>query len=777
MSDYNSAYAYVAALTGRDPDTVSMSFRAIHDTDDAVPAQKFEGTIAQLWSTLCSWNDNGYGIFANINEMDGQGHLLVNVRSIRAHIIDLDNVSAQQNYELACKSQPAPAFAVQSSPGRYHVYWLVQSYRDNDYYQTIQRKLRQVFDGDRSVIDPTRVLRLPGTHNHKRGTADLVTCWSLSGFGTWHPVTDLADALAHVNVIETGHGGRKPIGDPSMAAPSLDYIVKALSFLDPNLMDRAEWISTTAAIKQAAWSLGDPNTILKIWSDWCAQYDADNVGENHKQWNSIKETEIGWNYLRRKIPALQASILFTDSPHTMTTDQTGQGTPGGAVPPMPVTDAPNDDDYVSEFMDIVEQRQFFRDCVFITSLGAMLVANGRFLNSSQFNGAMGGKNFILNGNGKTTNEAWQAATRCTLHQVPKVDHTRFIPHMAHRELVTDDLGRSGINMYRPAIIKRAQGDASRFIWHMQQLLPDPKDLKMVMDFLAHNAKFPGFKIPWAPVIQSTEGAGKGLLKAAMTNVMGRSYVYFPNAKELTHSGSQFNAWMRHKLFILADEIKVDDRRDLIEVLKPMISEELIEIQGKGADQGLEDNFGNWMFFTNWRDAIPINRNGRRFAILYSALQTNDDLIQRQMGEHYFKELYRWIKNEGGPIVSDYLLNYPIEYGEIPMRAPDTSSTAAAIEMSRSPLERLIMDCVDEKLPGFIGGWVSVQSVIKRAKAQGTTRTITPQTVQTVLEQLGYIANGRAARAYMQEDREVRSYLYRIGGVGDVNEFGRLQGWE
>ena len=63
----------------------------------------------------------------------------------------------------------------------------------------------------------------------------------------------------------------------------------------------------------------------------------------------------------------------------------------------------------------------------------------------------------------------------------------------------------------------------------------------------------------------------------MTHAIGNHYTYAPNAKELGSSGSKFNGWMERKLLLIADEIKTDDRRDLIEILKPMISEETLEI--------------------------------------------------------------------------------------------------------------------------------------------------------------------------------------------------------
>lgn len=777
MSDYAQAYAYIAALTGQAPEQARVSFRAIHDTRQDVPAYSYDGTLPELWNTLCSYQQHGYGIFVNINELDGNGRELHNVRSIRAQCVDLDKLDATQQAEAATAWTPAPSFGVNSSPGKFHIYWLVNPYAGNDFYNTLQRKLRQLFNGDKNVIDPTRVLRLPGTFNLKRDVPHLVTCWGISN--ARYDVAALASATQHVNVIE-GNGGRHELGDPSLAAPSIEWVQKALDLIDPNLLDRGEWIAVTAGIKQCAWSLADPDAIYTMWTAWCARYEANDVAENHKQWNSIRNSELGWQSLRRRVPALMAITLFGAPQAVEPIVQPGPvgNTPivGSPVPPMP--EPQQQHSYPSEYLDIFEQQEYFKDCVYVVNLGEILAPNGRFLDASQFNASYGGKKFVLGSDGKVTDEAWKAATRCTLWQLPKVDHIRFLPDTPYRTVITDDLGRPGVNVYKPAIIKTMEGDVSPFLWHIAALLPNVVDQRILIDYLAHNVKYPGHKIPWAPVIQSTEGAGKGVIKLIMRNAIGRSYTYYPKASELAESGAKFNAWLRNRLFILVDEIRVDERRELIEVLKPLISEEETEIQAKGVDQAIEDNFSNWCFFTNWKDAVPITKRSRRFAVMYSPLQSVQDLLDRQMGDQYFTRLYEWLKADGAAIVTNYLMQYPIERGSLPGRAPDTSSTAEAIEMSRSPIERAILEAVGEGVQGFRGGWVSVTSAIKRIKSLGiTARSVTPQTVQTVLETMGYVSCGRAHRPYFAEDREIRPILYHWAGPGDVQAFGPLQGWE
>jgi hypothetical protein len=777
VQDYNQASAFINALTGNQAETAIVDWRAIHDQNKAIPAIPFRDTLANSWSSIVHYNTQGYGIFATIAEMDGRGRELVNVQSIRAHYVDLDNLSAQQNYERAAVWFPAPSFAVQSSPGRYHVYWPVVAYAGNDRFQLTQRKLKQFFDGDKSIIDATRVMRLPGTL-HCKGEPHLVTCWSLPGYGYVTPPEALEAVLAPVNVIDGG-GGRHDLGEPSLAAPSLDWLRFALKLLDPNDLDRGEWISTTAAIKQAGWTLiQQEQELFDIWAEWCSRYTGNDQGENLKQWSSIRQTEVGWASIKRRVPSLIAyqTLMVPTTQPIAAPAMPGEAAPATNAPAAPPMPAPPELDCSGEMLTHMEQQQWFKGCVFVGNFGKILTPEGRLTNATQFNGTFGGKKFIIDGTGKITNEAWQAATRSTLWTVPKVDHIRFLPSRGHMEIVTDALERKGVNIYKPIKVDARPGDPSPFLNHFAAILPVDSDRKTLFDYIAHNARFPGHKIPWSPLVQSGEGAGKGALKRVIKHVMGGPYVHFPNAKEMVESGSKFNAWMRAKLFILCDEIKVDERRDMIEVLKPMISEEEIEIQGKGVDQDKEDNYSNWAFFSNFKDAIPVNKNGRRFAIFYSAIQSVDDLLARGMNEAYFNAFYAWLDNGGKEIVAHWLLNYPIEKGAIPMRAPLTSSSSAALRYSRGPIEQMVLDAVEDGLPGFRGGWVSAAAVATRLKATGH-KSVSSKTIGAILEALQFHEIGRSPRAYFQEDVSNRSQLFNVDRAANVAEYGRLQGYE
>ena len=747
--DFNQASAFVNALGGG-----VFDWRCIHDQNKAIPAIPFRGTLEKCWQTICSYNNAGYGCFVTVNQLDGVGRDLANVQSVRAHFIDLDNLSAMQNLQRAGDWYPAPALMVQSSPNKAHVYWPVQPYLDNDRFMLVQRKLAQFFDGDKSIIDATRVMRLPGTL-HQKGAPVLVTCSTLAGQGYINPPEMLEAALACVNVIQQ-IGQRKPLGDPELAAPSVEWLQFALNNLDPNTLDRDEWISFSAAFKQAGWLLTNQDTLFRMWCDWCAQYEYNDQGENQKQWNSVKDTQVGWKSITYKIPALLAHLKLADKPRPENT----------TAPPMPPVDQPTpiapppNLDGKGELLTDMEQREYFVGCVLIGPKNRIMNKHGTMYDTGSFNSMFGGKKFIIDEHAKVTDEAWKAVTRSTLWTIPKVDGTRFLPREKPGRIITDNAGQTAVNTYFPVTIPHKQGDVTPFLNHLSLILPVESDREILLDYLAHNVKYPGYKIYWSPLLQSAEGVGKNVFKDILRYAIDKRYFYQPKAKQLNESGAKFNGWMEGKLFFLVDEIRTDEKRDMVETLKPFITETELEIEGKGSNQVMGDTPANWMFFSNHKDAIPINKNGRRWAIFYSALQTADDLLVREMNDAYFNALYNWLGGDengghrtGLQYVTNYLMNRPVTCKGLSVRAPRTSSFDEALVESRGWLEQMIMEAVEGGAHGFRSGWISTKAL--NSVLSDNRKNVAPKTLAKALADLGFFKIGRSKLS--GEDRD--SYLW------------------
>lgn len=755
MTDQTAAF--IQALTGS-PDTI-CEFRVIDDRETGELAKNLRGTLAEMLPTLHAYNQQGWGVFIAVNQLDGRGFKLPNVQSIRAHVVDLDNpLNSHDGYQRACNSPTPPHIAVQSSAQKYHLYWLTEPYAGNDFYTVQQKKLLQLYNGDESITDATRVLRLPGFY-HCKGEPQMVTCWQTHN-GPRYNAQQIADSLAGINVVERVNA-RSPLGDPEKAAPDLNWLFMALDLIDPCELIRDEWLPTTAAFKQSGWNHTDEQTLLDKWLAWCARYPKNNLRENMKMWNSIHNSQSGWGRFKR-LTHVAIYMGNSDTPPKPELFENAKKAAAELPEPARVSSRPQ----LPDILDITGKRVWFEGCYFVNTEGRIFTNHARFMNQTQFNGAYGGKEFCLKEAGsKVTNKPWEAALFSIDWQIPKVDHTRFLPSEPATCIVQDELGRDGLNVYVKPIVRSRQGDVSKWFTFLSRILSSPSDVEILDDYLAHCIKYPGHKIPWAVLLQSAEGIGKQMIASVLKYCIGETYTYEPKAEELVSGASRFNAWMKEKTFIVVDEIRVGDRRDLLEGLKKIITDKRIAVEGKGVDQKMEDNVANWLFFSNYKDAIPVSENQRRYCVFYSDLQSARAIAAAGMDKDFFDGMYEWLENQGGyEALAYYYLNHAIEKGSLSHRAPKTSSYDEVIRIGRSPLDVLLDERISSGERGFRGGYISWPMLMK-AVDTSSMRSRPPEfAIEQVLETKGFVKLGYTAAPIGGEDMSRPSLIYGLNGL-------------
>jgi hypothetical protein len=142
-------------------DTVEHTFQVFDDDsdrDDKSLAKIRHGTLTQHADFLrrCN-NDLGCGVFVTVNETDGKGRKAENIIRVRAVYTDLDGAPL----EPVMRGRVKPHIVVESSPQRWHCYWLVAGMPLED-FSAVQLAIIERFNSDRSVHDLPRVMRLPG---------------------------------------------------------------------------------------------------------------------------------------------------------------------------------------------------------------------------------------------------------------------------------------------------------------------------------------------------------------------------------------------------------------------------------------------------------------------------------------------------------------------------------------------------------------------------------------------------------------------------------------
>lgn len=158
--DLKQARDFLALLAGDD----AVTFQTFDDGATKNPrlARILHGNLEEHGATLASLNAQGAGVFAMVNRGDGLGRKAANVTDIRALFVDLDGAPLEP--VLACGLDPH--IVIESSPARYHAYWLANDCQ-LDRFTPLQAAIATKFNGDRVVKDLPRVMRLPGFWHQK----------------------------------------------------------------------------------------------------------------------------------------------------------------------------------------------------------------------------------------------------------------------------------------------------------------------------------------------------------------------------------------------------------------------------------------------------------------------------------------------------------------------------------------------------------------------------------------------------------------------------------
>lgn len=423
------------------------------------------------------------------------------------------------------------------------------------------------------------------------------------------------------------------------------------------------------------------------------------------------------------------------------------------------------------YLTITEMQNHFAGCVYVRDLHRVMIPGGKMLKPEQFNAVYGGHMFQMQPDGtKPTAKAFEAFTENRAHIFPKVDRPVFDPRHPGGSILGD-----GVNTYFPADVTMAPGDVTPFTDLLAKLLPDSHDRAILINYMAAVVQYPGVKFQWAPVLQGCEGNGKTLVFSTVAHAVGHQYTHSPKANKL---GAQFNAYLEGKLFVLVEEVHMRGRADILDALKTLITNIDLEIEGKGNDQRMIKFYGNWGFCTNYRDAILKSRGDRRYAVLFTAQQDVDHLVRDGMNGDYFPNLYNWLRQGGGyAAVAHWLKNFPIDPTLDPAgschRAPETSSTVAAIAAATGSIEREVLEACDDHTRGFRGGWVSAWALDKLLRDRnmkiGRTR------IEEMMQELGFKVWGRAPRPVVEEDGKCSMIYCRVPG-GSFEDFMKAQSY-
>lgn len=329
------------------------------------------------------------------------------------------------------------------------------------------------------------------------------------------------------------------------------------------------------------------------------------------------------------------------------------------------------------------------------------------------------------------------------YQIDTVVDTMFWPGAG---LTFESDGKRMLNSYRdsgtkPCDVMDADGQSvvDLFMAHVRFTLGDVDEQRLLIDFLAWVVQNPGHKINWALLLQGAQGVGKSYFGVVMMLVLGEMA---RNIEPSALSG-RFTAWAHGATLVIVEEIRVvsESRYEIIDRLKPFIANATVPIEEKGRDHRTVPNFTSYLMFTNHKDALPLEQGDRRYAPLFSRVQTEEQLFSELGGVsgagNYFTHLFDE-SNRRPDALSKFLHDWQINPTfNAKGRAPHTRAREAMVSLAVSPERSMVEEAIDKYFCDVINDQILDVTWLNRMAAGEGDEMPKNRTLTAILLEMGY----------------------------------------
>lgn len=341
--------------------------------------------------------------------------------------------------------------------------------------------------------------------------------------------------------------------------------------------------------------------------------------------------------------------------------------------------------------DIKSVPRWLEDWVFLTADDKFYnLRSQSLMTHSAFNSAysrfMLTKKDVLEG--RAHPEQLPSGVALNIHHIQTVERCRYMPGMD--EVFTMN-GVPFANTYSDRNVPDVPDELSRtdrrnierVKAHFTHLFPDERESRIFLDYIAYIVQNPGKRPNWAVLLQGTEGDGKTFFGVLLGAVLGAENVRMLNAKTVQ---GDFNGWAEGQQVVFVEEIRLHghNRYDVLNQIKPLITNDVIEIHRKGVDPYNVPNMSAYILATNYKDALPLTENDSRYFVLFSQFQTKAALDAfNKRNPTYYEDLYRAIDDSAGAL-RGWLLEHELGPDfSATKRAPDSRAKGYMAMMTKS----------------------------------------------------------------------------------------------
>lgn len=197
-----------------------------------------------------------------------------------------------------------------------------------------------------------------------------------------------------------------------------------------------------------------------------------------------------------------------------------------------------------------------------------------------------------------------------------------------------------------------------------------------MNWMARAVQHPDSPGEVAVILRGRMGTGKSFVIKAFGSLWGRHFLQVSDPKHLVGS---FNSHLRDCVVLFGDEAFYAGDKKHESILKTMVTEETIMIEGKGVDAEAAPNFVHLMMASNSDWVVPAGGDERRFFVL----DVGDEKIQDKT---YFKSIRKELDNGGREAFLHLLMTRDLSEFDV-RHFPKTAALQEQKVLSMSPEEQ------------------------------------------------------------------------------------------
>jgi hypothetical protein len=240
-----------------------------------------------------------------------------------------------------------------------------------------------------------------------------------------------------------------------------------------------------------------------------------------------------------------------------------------------------------------------------------------------------------------------------------------------------------LNLWRGFGIEPRPGNWSRMQEHIFSVLAggDQSSAEYIMNWAAWAVKNPDQPAEVALVFKGGQGTGKSTFGRAMRSLFGQHGLQVVTPSQFA---GRFNAHMRDVCLLFADEAVRADDRSARGILKALLTERNLPMEGKGRDIVQMKNYAKVIMASNDEWVVPAELDDRRFAVFRVS-------ESRKQDGPYFDALNDELEANGLHAMLYDLLERPLGDWHPRVNIPQTAEKDFQKTASLTSLEKLFLD--------------------------------------------------------------------------------------